>query len=96
VKRQARLQFGVVSPGTSASIWCGVPGTGVEPVFTQLRNGGQWDRHSASERFRAIRERAGVRQRITIYSFRHLRISEMLMAGVECSWSPEWQELPWR
>jgi integrase len=55
----------------------------VEPVFTQPRHGGQWDRHSVSERFCAIRERASVRRVITIYSFRHLWISEMLMAGVD-------------
>ncbi len=54
-----------------------------EPVFTQPRNGRPWNRHSVSERFRAIRERARVRQSITIYSFRHLWISEMLMAGVD-------------
>ena len=30
-----------------------------------------------------MRERAGIRDCITIYSFRHLWISEMLMAGVD-------------
>jgi integrase len=52
-------------------------------IFTQPRNGRPWDRFSVAERFRAIRERAGVRDTITIYSFRHLWISEMLMAGVD-------------
>jgi integrase len=52
-------------------------------IFTQPRNGRPWDRHSAAERFCAVRERAGVRSTITIYSFRHLWISEMLMANVD-------------
>lgn len=53
----------------------------IDPVFTQPRNRRPWNRHSVSERFRAIRERVGVRQSITIYSFRHLWISEMLHGG---------------
>ncbi len=56
---------------------------GGEPIFTQPRNGRPWDRHAVAERFRAIRERAKVRDSITIYSFRHFWISEMLMAGVD-------------
>jgi integrase len=56
---------------------------GGEPIFTQPRNGRQWGRHSVAERFCAIGERASVRSTITIYSFRHLWISEMLMAGVD-------------
>jgi integrase len=52
-------------------------------IFTQPRNGRPWDRFSVYERFRAIRERAGVRDTLTIYSFRHLWISEALMAGVD-------------
>ena len=36
-----------------------------------------------AERFQTVRKRAGVRGTITIYSFRHLWISEMLMAGVD-------------
>ncbi len=35
------------------------------------------------DRFATVRKRAGVRSTITIYSFRHLWISEMLMAGVD-------------
>ncbi len=35
------------------------------------------------DRFATARKRAGVRSTITIYSFRHLWISEMLMAGVD-------------
>jgi len=42
-----------------------------------------WNRNILSHRFQAIRERAGVRDAITIYSFRHLWISEMLMVGVD-------------
>jgi integrase len=34
------------------------------------------------DRFATVRKRAGVRPTITIYSFRHLWISEVLMAGV--------------
>lgn len=46
-------------------------------------SGRPWNRNILSHRFQAIRERAGVRPAITIYSFRHLWISEMLMAGVD-------------
>ena len=35
------------------------------------------------DRFATVRKRAGIRSTITIYSFRHLWISEMLMAGVD-------------
>jgi integrase len=52
-------------------------------IFTRPRNGRPWDRHSVAERFCAVRERAGVRDSITVYSFRHLWISEMLMASVD-------------
>jgi integrase len=37
----------------------------------------------SAERFRKVRELAKVRKRITIYDFRHLWISEALMAGVD-------------
>ena len=46
-------------------------------------SGNSWNRNILSHRFQAIRERAAVRESITIYSFRHLWISEMLMAGVD-------------
>ena len=46
-------------------------------------SGRPWNRNILSHRFQAIRERAAVRESITIYSFRHLWISEMLMAGVD-------------
>jgi integrase len=52
-------------------------------IFTQPRNGRSWDRSNVAERFRAVRARTGVRDAITIYSFRHLWISEMLMAGLD-------------
>ncbi len=35
------------------------------------------------DRFATARKRAGIRSTITLYSFRHLWISEMLMAGVD-------------
>ncbi len=52
-------------------------------IFVQPRNGRPWDRYSVAERFRAIRERACVRDTLTVYSFRHLWISEAMMAGVD-------------
>ena len=36
-----------------------------------------------AERFQTVRNRTGIRSTITIYSFGHLWISEMLMAGVD-------------
>jgi integrase len=51
-------------------------------LFTQ-GNGSPWNKDLLDERFRKIRELAGVRERITIYHFRHLWISEALMAGVD-------------
>ncbi len=52
-------------------------------IFVQPRNGRPWDRYSVAERFRAIRERSGVRDTLTVYSFRHLWISEAMMIGVD-------------
>jgi integrase len=46
-------------------------------------SGRPWNRNILSHRFQAIRDRASLRPSITIYSFRHLWISEMLMAGVD-------------
>jgi integrase len=51
-------------------------------VFTQ-NNGSPWNKDALDARFRKVRELAGVRARITIYDFRHLWISEALMAGVD-------------
>jgi len=55
---------------------------GDEPIFTDPKGRG-WTRMRLDERFVKVRTRAGVREDITIYSFRHLWISEMLMAGVD-------------
>lgn len=51
-------------------------------LFTQ-GNGSPWDKDTLDERLRKVRELAGVREHITIYDFRHLWISEALMAGVD-------------
>ncbi|OAI45575.1 hypothetical protein AYO44_12805 [Planctomycetaceae bacterium SCGC AG-212-F19] len=53
-----------------------------DPIFTQ-GNGKPWNKDLLAERFRKVRELAKVRERITIYDFRHLWISEALMAGVD-------------
>ncbi len=53
-----------------------------DPIFTQ-GNGNAWNKDLLAERFRKVRELAKVRERITIYDFRHLWISEALMAGVD-------------
>jgi len=50
-------------------------------IFTDP-NGKPWTRLSLDKRFAHVRKRAGVRAEITIYSFRHLWISEMVMTGV--------------
>ncbi len=46
-------------------------------------NGNPHDRREIAQRFSTVRRKASVRPTITIYSFRHLWISEMLMAGVD-------------
>lgn len=51
-------------------------------IFAQ-NNGSPWNKDLIDERFRKIRELAGVRTHITIYDFRHLWVSEALMAGVD-------------
>jgi integrase len=53
-----------------------------DAIFTQ-NNGSPWNKDSVDERFRKVRGLAGVREHITIYDFRHLWISEALMAGVD-------------
>jgi len=55
---------------------------GDEPIFTDPKGRG-WTRIRLDDRFQKVRKRAGVRDEITVYSFRHLWISEMLMAGVD-------------
>jgi integrase len=53
-----------------------------EPIFRQ-DNGSAWNKDLLAERFRKVRELASVDLHITIYDFRHLWISEALMAGVD-------------
>jgi integrase len=53
-----------------------------DPIFTQ-GNGHPWNKDLLDERFRKVRDLAGVRKVITIYDFRHLWISEALMAEVD-------------
>jgi integrase len=55
---------------------------GDDPIFTDPK-GRAWQRDRLGNRFEKVRTRAGVRDEITIYSFRHLWISETLMAGVD-------------
>jgi integrase len=52
------------------------------PIFTQ-GNGRPWHKDALDARFRKVRALAGVRPVITLYDFRHLWISEALMAGVD-------------
>jgi integrase len=47
------------------------------------RKGNPYDSRDIAQLFAVARKRGGVRSSITIYSFRHLWISEMLMAGVD-------------
>ena len=49
-----------------------------EPIFRQP-HGVAWTKDALNDRFEIIRGLAGVRDEITIYSYRHLWISEMLM-----------------
>jgi integrase len=51
-------------------------------LFTKPR-GNPWTLNTLSHRFQKIRDRAAVRSSVTFYSFRHLWISDMLMAGVD-------------
>jgi len=50
-------------------------------VFTQA-NGSPWTQDALDQRFAQVRQLAGVREEITIYSFRHLWITDALEAGV--------------
>ena len=52
------------------------------PIFTDPK-GRAWDRCTLDMRFKHVRRRAKVREDVTIYSFRHLWISEALMAGID-------------
>lgn len=53
-----------------------------QPIFTDPK-GRRWTRNRLDLRFKRVRERAGVRSSITIYSFRHLWISESIEAGMD-------------
>jgi integrase len=53
-----------------------------DPLFTQ-KGDKPWNKDLLDVRFREVRQLAGVRECITIYDFRHLWISEALMAGVD-------------
>lgn len=53
-----------------------------DSIFTQ-GNRHPWNKDLLDERFRKVRELAGVPENITIYDFRHLWISEAIMAGVD-------------
>jgi integrase len=55
---------------------------GDEPIFTDPK-GRRWERRGLDVRFKQVRKLAKVRDEITIYSFRHLWISESLMAGID-------------
>lgn len=52
-------------------------------VIFPNRNGKPYTSVLLDDRFATVRRRAKVRDEITLYSFRHLWISEMLMAGVD-------------
>lgn len=53
-----------------------------QPIFS-TPTGLKWNENLLWHHFRKARERAKVREHLTVYSFRHLFISEMLMAGVD-------------
>jgi integrase len=63
--------FGIVTK------WCEEKDLG-EPIFTDPL-GRRWTRHTLGTRFQQIRKLAEVRDNLTIYSFRHLWISEALI-----------------
>lgn len=52
-------------------------------LFPMPRDGKPHSNYSMGERFRRVRKRAGVRNTITIYSLRHLWISDALAAGID-------------
>jgi integrase len=53
-----------------------------DPIFADP-HGNRWTSSSLDIRLKRVRKMAGVRDEITIYSFRHLWISQALMAGVD-------------
>jgi integrase len=56
-----------------------------EALVFQDPKGRPWTRYTLDQRFAAVRERAGVRDEVTIYSFRHTWISEALMSGIDAA-----------
>jgi integrase len=55
------------------------------PIFPRPSDGAPYSSGNIAVRFETVRKRARVRPAITLYSLRHLWISEMLMAGVDAS-----------
>jgi site-specific recombinase XerD len=51
-----------------------------DPIFTDPK-GRPWTRWRIDHRFQQVRKLVGLRKDVTVYSFRHLFISEMLMCG---------------
>jgi integrase len=58
-------------------------GKGAEDLILPNSKGRAYTNMTVAKPFRQVRSRAGVRGSVTIYSFRHLWISEMLMTGVD-------------
>ena len=58
-------------------------GKHAEDLLLPNSNGRAYTNVTIAKPFRQLRGRAGVRSSVTIYSFRHLWISDMLMAGVD-------------
>ena len=54
-----------------------------EPLFVRPESTEPYSSVHAAMRFKNVRKRAKVRDSLTLYSFRHLWISEALMAGVD-------------
>src|SRR4051794_25038876 len=55
----------------------------IDGIFPRPSDGKSYSNANVAERLQNVRNRAGVRSTITMYSFRHLWISEMRMAGVD-------------
>jgi integrase len=54
-----------------------------EPIFWRFNTSSAWTPMAAIQRFQRVRNLAGVREHLTLYSLRHLFISQMLQAGVD-------------
>jgi site-specific recombinase XerD len=53
-----------------------------DPIFTDPQ-GRAWTKDTVCRRFEQVRKRAGVRGELTVYSFRHLWVSDALMKGID-------------